>query len=456
MAQAASPCDTSRAMGIPQARSFQQATTSSQQNPRKVPRRRWNIAFLLAFGVIIGYFDRINIAVSENALHTTFGISLIEFGYLASAFSWTYAIMQMPAGVLLDRFGVRRVGRLSTFVWSIASFAGALAPGLGVFCVARFLLGAAEAPVFPANAKALGYWFPDRERSFAISFSDAAAKFSSAIGVPFLGLLLLHFGWRFTFAATGALSLVYFALFYVVYRNPREDPKLSREELDYIIAGGGAPEQPAHANRASLLGYLLLQPKVYGLALGWGAYNYSFFLFLNWLPSYLAIAHHMDLLHSVFYTSAPWLFATATDILIGGWMVEALIRRGYNANRVRRSVMIVGTAFGLAIFGAAHTTSPAFALCWISLGLGGLAAAAPVAWTVPSLIAPPGTVGTLASIANLSGQLAAISAPITTGYIVSATHSFNSAFVVAAAVLLIGIFGYAILLGPIDPIPTPI
>ena len=112
------------------------------------------MAFLLGFGVVIGFFDRINVAVSQDALHVSFGTSLIAFGYLSSAFSWTYALMQMPAGVLLDRFGIRRVGRISTFLWSIASFAAAISPGLGLFFGARFLLGAAEAPVFPGNAKA--------------------------------------------------------------------------------------------------------------------------------------------------------------------------------------------------------------------------------------------------------------------------------------------------------------
>jgi len=413
------------------------------------------MAFLLAFGVIISFFDRINLSVSQDALHDSFGLSLIAFGYLASAFSWTYAIMQMPAGILLDRFGVRRVGRVSTLLWSISSFAAAISPGLGVFFAARFLLGVAEAPTFPGNAKAIGHWFPQQERSLAISITDAAAKFSSAIGVPFLGLLLLHFGWRFTFATTGFLSLLYFALFYLLYRNPQEDTQLSRAELHYITEGAPQTETQTEAKGASSLWYLLTQRKVYGLALGWGAYNYSFFLLLNWLPSYLSIAHHMDLLHSAFYTSAPWLFATFTDIVVGGWLVDALIQRGWNANRVRQSVLIVGTAFGLAIFGAAHSDSSFAALCWISLALGGLAAAAPVAWTVPSLIAPRDSVGTLASIANLSGQLAAISAPIITGYIVSATHSFDSAFVTAAVILFVGIAGYAFLLGQIERIPEP-
>lgn len=425
-----------------------------------MPRRRWRVAFLLAFGVVIAYFDRINVSVSQEALHASFGISLITFGYLASAFSWTYALMQLPAGMLLDRFGIRLVGRSSTLLWSVASFAAAISPGLGVFFAARFLLGVAESPTFPANAKAVGLWFPKGERTLAVAITDAAAKFASALGVPLLGLLLLQFGWRFTFAATGFVSLLYFLLFFVIYRNPTEDRQLSPEEFNYINEGGSLPldasVKQTQADRWSLLFYLLRQPKVYGLALGWGAYNYSFYLLLNWLPSYLSIAHHMDLLHSVFYTSAPWMFATLTDLFVGGWLVDALIERGWNANRVRQSVLIIGTGFGLAIFGAAHPRNAAAALCWISLALGGLAAAAPVAWTVPSLIAPRDSVGTLASIANFSSQVAGVSAPIITGYIVAATHSFASAFIAAATILLLGIGGYVFLLGRIEPIPEPV
>ncbi len=420
-----------------------------------VPRRRHRIAFLLALGVLVNFFDRINLSVSRDALHVSFGLSLVAFGYLSSAFSWTYAAMQMPAGVLLDRWGVRRVGRISALLWSIASFAAALAPGLNWFFAARFLLGVSESPTFPANAKALGYWFTREERSLATAITDAAAKFSSAIGVPLIGLLLFYFGWRWSFAATGFISFLYFVLFYLVYRNPSEDKQLSPIERDFLIHGGAQLEDPLRAQRGSTLGYLLRQRKVYGLALGWGAYNYTFFLLLTWLPSYLSISLHGDLLHSAFYTSVPWLFATVTDLVVGGWLVDALIQRGCNANRVRQTVMVAGMAFGLAIFGAASAHSPAAALIWISLALGGLAAAAPVAWTVPSLISPRESVGTLASAVNFCGQVAAISAPIVTGYIVSGTHSFAAAFATATIILLLGIVGYIFLLGRIEPIPEP-
>jgi ACS family D-galactonate transporter-like MFS transporter len=418
-----------------------------------LPRRRWRIAFLLAFGVVIAFFDRINLSVSQAALHTSFGISLIAFGYLSSAFSWTYAAMQVPSGVLLDRLGVLRVGRIASFLWSVASFGAAMSTGIGTFVAARFVLGVAESPTFPANAKALGYWFPDQERSLATAITDAAAKFSSAIGVPFLGLLLLHFGWRWSFAATGLISLLYFGLFCWVYRNPSEDQRLSPEERQYILSGGAQKEGQSRAGSGASLVYLLQQRKVYGLALGWGAYNYTFFLLLTWLPSYLSISLRMDLLHSVFYTSVPWLFATVTDVVVGGWLVDALIARGWDSNRVRQTVLITCTSLGLGMLGAARAHSSTSALVWISIALGGLAAAAPVAWTVPSLISPRESVGRVGGIVNFAGQIAAITAPIITGYIVSATHSFASAFVTATVILLLGIAGYALLLGRIEAIP---
>jgi ACS family D-galactonate transporter-like MFS transporter len=425
-----------------------------------VPRRRWRIALLLAIGVLVNFFDRINLSVSRDALHESFGLSLIAFGYLSSAFSWTYALMQMPAGVLLDRWGVRRIGRVSALLWSISSFAAAVAPSLGWFFGARLLLGVSESPTFPANAKAVGYWFTRSERSLAMAITDAAAKFSTAIGVPLIGLLLLHFGWRWSFATTGFFSLCYFVLFYAIYRNPSEDRLLTADELEFIRRGGGSPENLKKEGRKKVTGqsslsYLLTQPKVWGLALGWGAYNYTFYLLLTWLPSYLSVSMHVDLFHSVFYTSVPWLFATITDLLVGGWLVDALIQRGYSANLVRQSVLVVGTAFGLAIYGAAGARTPLAALIWISLALGGLAAAAPVAWTIPSLIAPKESVGTLASIANLCGQLAAICAPIITGYVVSVSHHFAAAFITATVILLVGIGGYLFLLGRIEPIPEP-
>lgn len=405
--------------------------------------------------MLVNYFDRVNLSISRDALHEAFGISAVMFGYLSSAYNWTYAALQLPSGLLLDRFGVRRVGIFSTVIWSVASFAAALATGLGGLFGARFLLGIGEAPTFPAYAKATGYWFPKSERSLATATFDSMAKFSSAIGVPILGLLLLHFGWRWNFAATGIVSLVYFAVFSAYYKNPSQDAALSEIERTHIQRGGAQPEDQSRAAAGAPLGYLLRQPKVCGLAVGSAAYNYCFYLLLTWMPAYLSSELHLDLSHSVFYTSVPWIFATLTDLMVGGWLVDALIQRGWNAVRVRQAVLVGGTGMGLAIVGAARARTANEAVLWISIALAGLSAAAPVGWSMPSLIAPRESVGTIGGISNFCSQIAAIVAPIATGYIVSSTKSFSSAFIAAGIFLAIGIAGYVFLLGNMAPIAEP-
>jgi MFS family permease len=428
--------------------------TSNSKGNEQLGRRRWRIAWLLSVGVLVNYFDRVNLSVSHAALYTAFGVSNITFGYLAGAYNWTYAICQLPIGVLLDRFGVRRVGRISTAIWSVASFAAAVSTGVGSLFGSRLLLGIGEAPSFPANAKAIGRWFPPRERSFATAVFDAAAKFASALGVPIIGLLLLRVGWRWSFAATGLISLLYCLLFAKVYRDPQDDPLLTETERSHIadVAPGirDEPEPPAAS-----LGYLMRQRKVLGLALGFGSYNYVFYLLLTWLPSYLSFALHIDLLHSFLYTGVPWLFATVTD-LAGGWVSDTLIQHGWDASRVRKTVLVCGTAFGLGILGAVHAHTATRALLWISVSLGGLSAAAPVGWSIPSMIAPRGSVGSVGGIVNFSNQISGIAAPIITGYVVAATRSYAWAFGISAIYLLIGIASYMLLLGRIEPVPQQI
>jgi MFS family permease len=418
-----------------------------------IPRRRWRIAWLLGLGVLVNYFDRVNLSVSQAALFTAFGISSVTFGYLSGAYNWTYAMCQLPIGVILDKFGIRRVGRVSTLLWSIASFAAAISPSVGGLFGARFLLGVGEAPTFPANAKAIGRWFPPQERSFATSLFDSAAKFASAIGVPLIGLLLLRIGWRWSFAVTGLISFGYFLLFSRIFRDPQDDPELTQAERDYIEQAGTriADSAPIAEEPPVPLGTLLRERKVLGMVLGFGSYNYVFYLLLTWLPGYLSMQLHLDLMHSFLYTGFPWLIATAADLMIGGLLADALIQRGWDANRVRKTILVGGTACGLGILGAANAHSPLPALLWISLSIGGLSAASAIGWSIPSLIAPRSSVGSVGGIVNFSNQISGIAAPIVTGYLVQSLHSFAWAFGVSAIYLAIGIAAYLVLLGRIEP-----
>jgi MFS transporter, ACS family, D-galactonate transporter len=437
--------------------------TKGLETRTRIPRRRWRIAWLLGVGVLINYFDRVNLSVSHEALFATFGISNIVFGYLSSAYNITYCISQMPIGVILDNFGVKRVQRAGTLLWSLATFGAAVAPTLSSLFGARFLLGIGEAPTFPASTKAIGLWFPSRERSFSTAMFDAAAKFASVIGVPLVGFVLLNFGWRWSFALTGILSFIYFVFFWRIYRDPEEEPGLSPAERAYIAREddpgryAGETEVGLPSMRQHMLSLLRLlgRRKILGLFLGMGSYNYVFYLLLTWLPSYLSGALHIDLLHSFLYTSVPWVVATVTDLFIGGWLVDFLICRGFNSSLVRRIVLIGGTAFGLGILGAVHAQSAAQALLWISVSIGGLSAAAPVGWTVPSLIARRDDVGKVAGIMNFSNQVSGIAAPIATGYLVTAFHTYAWAFGIFAIYLVIGIAAYLFLLGKIELMSAP-
>lgn len=412
-------------------------------------RYRWTIGILLGVGVLVNYFDRVNLSVSHDALVTSFGITPAVFGQLSAAYSWTYAACQLPTGVLLDTFGVRRVSIVSILIWGLASVAAAFAPGVLLFFAARLLLGIGEAPTFPANAKAVGAWFPASERSLATSIFDSSAKLANAVGVPLLGLLLLRVGWRMSFGFTAALSFTYLLVFLWLYREPH------RFSMRNVVLQGDTEGDPQASLAPPLpLGRLLRERKVLGLAIGSGSYNYVFYLLLTWLPTYLAQALHVPLRQTFLLTGAPWLFAAVCGLFIGGLLVDGLIKRGFNAPRVRFAVLVGGTVCGLGIAGAILAHDALTALLPISLAIGGLSAASPVLWSTPSLLVPNSSTGKVGGILNFSNQISAIAAPIITGITVQRTHSYTWAFGIAAAYLVIGILAYLVLLRRIEPLPA--
>ncbi len=422
----------------------------------RVTNLRWGIAVLLGIGVLVNYFDRVNLTVAGPSLRSEFGINEIGFGYLLSGFSWTYAVLQIPIGVFLDRYGVVFIGRVTTFLWSVASGLTALATGFGTIFASRLLLGVAETPTFPINAKATGYWFPVKERGLATAIFDSAAKLATGIGIPMVSFILYRSGWRMTFVVTAILSFLFFVAFYVFYRNPSEDKRLTHAEREYIKEGGAQPEGLTTAgNVGAALGYLLRQRKVWGLTIGFAAYGYSFYLLLTWLPGYLVKTYQMDVITSGGYAMIPWIVAAIADLIVGGWLVDYLVKRGYEQTRVRKTIIVIGMLMGLTIIGATTTTNPNVAIFWITVALTGLACTAPIGWSIPALIAPKGSVGSIGGIMNFFNNVMGIAAPIVTGYIVADTKSFTNAFIAAAVVLLIGIVSYVWVLGKIEPIPDP-
>jgi ACS family D-galactonate transporter-like MFS transporter len=422
-------------------------------NAPGVPGRRWRIGAVLALGVLINYFDRVALPVAVPQLQHDLSLNAAQIGILLSAFAWSYGALQIPIGMVLDRFGVKSIGRLSAGLWGIASAITALATGYWSLFVGRLLLGVAEAPSFPASSKATGYWFPRCERGLATAIFDASQKFGNVIGVPIVAFTIFALGWRAGFLVTAGLSFVYFGLFWVFYRDPSEDRGLSDVERAYIDEGGAAKEGVVRASKDAMLGYVLRSRKVWGLTIGFGAYGYSMNLFTSWLPAYLVQTMHVNIIRSAAFTMIPWTCATVADLVIGGWAIDFFIKRGHDETVVRKTVLVCGMLTGLSVFGAVFTTVPFWALLWITLSLSGLAAAAPAGWSIPSLIAPRGGTGTVGGIMNFLNSVMGVVSPIVTGFIVLSTGSFSSAFVVAGVVLVIGIFSYVFVLGRIEPIP---
>jgi len=422
---------------------------------RILPKRRWTIGVLLGAGVLVNYFDRINLSVAAPQLQHDLGLTPTQMGLLFSAFFWSYSMFQLPGGLVLDRYGIKTVGRWGAFLWAWASAATALASGYGGIFAARLLLGIAEAPGMIGNQKATGYWFPRHERSRSTAIFDSCAKFSNVIGVPLVAFFIVQFGWRWGFGITAILSLAYFAAYWIIYRDPSQDKHLSEAEHVYILAGGATPEGLPPAGQVQMLGYVLRNRKVWAHTVGYAAYGYSFYLFLTWLPGYMVQTLHMSILKSAAFSTIPWIFASLSDLLIGGFLVDYFIARGHNDTKVRKTVIVAGMTVGLAVFGATFTTDPVWAVTWITIALSGLSAAAPVASSIVSLISPRGGTATVGGFVNLVNNLMGVAAPVTTGFIVGITHSFSGAFLVAGIVLVVGIVSYVFVLGPIEPIPDP-
>lgn len=413
---------------------------------------RWGIGLLLGAGTVVNYLDRTNISVAGQHMAQEYGWTNTELGLLFSAFFWSYTLAQIPVGALLDKIGVKWITRIGTLLWTIATIFTAFLGGFAAIFAMRIILGITEAPAFPANSKATGYWFPLHERSLATSLFDGAAKFSNVIGVGISTWAILNWGWQGAFIVTGIVNLVFAVVFWIFYRDPWEHKKLTTEELNYIENNGAQVQGQAKGDFLSNLLVIYKSRKVWGLTIGFMCYGYAFYLFLTWLPNYMMQQLHVSLAKGGWYTIVPWIVATITDVLIGGWAVDYFINRGYNSNKVRKTILVLGMFFGAFILLVPTTNDPVLQVTYISIALGGLSFSAPVGWSIPAIIAPKGMVGSVGAFMNFFNNITGVAAPIITGILIDSTGSFNAGFVLAGALILLGMFSYVFILGNITTI----
>ncbi|MFC9841560.1 MFS transporter [Rhodococcus sp. NPDC127530] len=418
---------------------------------------RWKIAVLLGSGILINYIDRLSISVTQAPLSEEFGLSATEFGLISAAFLWSYAIMQIPAGMLLDRFGVKKVWGAAAALWAIASVLTAMATGAWVIILARIFLGVAEAPAMPGAMKASGIWFPRHERALCTAIFDSGTRLANVIGLPMVAFAVATWGWREAFWLQAALSVAFLVGFVKIYGGPKamfSKSAVTEAEYEYIVAGGASAEDVRPADSVATIGYLLRQRKVWGLSLGLAGAGYVLWMLLTWLPGYMQTGMNKSVLQSGMYAAIPALVMFLAELTIGGYLVDRLISRGADGNKVRKLTIVIGMLVAMLTVGAAFTQNATASIIWIALGSAGIALVYVTTNSLPALIAPEGSAGALGAIMNCINLLAGVAAPIVTGIIVDVTGSFQFAFILGGIALVGGLCSYLVLMGNIEPIPA--
>lgn len=379
-------------------------------------RRIRNVAVgLLVLAGCINFMDRSAVSIALPEIRADLHLSAGEAGLLLSAFAWSYAVAQLPAGSLVDRLGARAALAGGLAVWSAVQMATALVTGLGSFVAARVALGLGKSPMFVGGARVCADRFAPRERAVPLGLLNASASLGPAIAPLVLTPLMLWLGWRISFAVLGAAGLGVAAIWGLVYRN---------------AAAGG--ERPRIAGPAEWL-MLLRQRSVCGLLLGFGGTVYMTWLYVTWLPGYLHDAWHMSLARADIWSALPQLCGFFGAIG-GGWLSDRLTT--VLDERAARQLPLAYGLYAAAAFSvlAAVSGSAGLAIAAVSGALFAANMATTSGWTLAASLAPAALIATVEAMANIGGSVGGSLAPLLTGGLVQETGSFGPALLLAAAI----------------------
>ncbi len=412
-------------------------TTLPAPSPRLRGRQTLTLALLVVCGVI-NYLDRATLAVANEFIRADLGLSLGQMGLLLSAFSWSYALCQLPVGALVDKIGPRWLLGIGLLLWSLAQAAGGLASTFGYFVLARIALGIGEAPHCPAAARAVSNGFPPRARGTPTGIFNSASPLGMALAPLCLPPLILATSWHWAFFVTGALGIVAAIAWVGLYRDPvraqmRDD---ERAYLEVAEAGAAAPKTSFAAWCA-----LFRHRTTWGMMLGFFGSVYLNWVYLTWLPGYLRAEHHMDLAYAGIAAAIPFLCGFA-GALVAGWASDRVVRHAASPISGRRNA-VVATMLGMVAFTipAALVESNVLAVACIAMVIFLANASSACAWSLATVAAPPSRIASLGAIQNFGGFLGGALAPVLTGYIAQG-WSFVPALLTGAAIAFGGAMAY--------------
>jgi MFS transporter, ACS family, glucarate transporter len=416
-------------------------------------RVRLFIVTVLFLVTTVNYADRATLSIAGTALSKELHLDSIAMGYVFSAFGWSYVIAQVPGGWLLDRYGSRWVYALSIIAWSIVTllqgsvgfFSGGTA--IIVLFALRFLVGLAEAPSFPANARIVAAWFPGNERGTASAFFNSGQYFATVLFAPLMGWIAHDFGWRYVFYVMGVLGLIVGIVWIKT---------INEAEFDYIRDGGALVDLDGPQDtrikdggpKWDHLRQLLSNRMMLGVYLGQYCINTLTYFFLTWFPVYLVKERGLNILQAGFVATLPALCGFIGGVL-GGVISDYILRKTNSLTLARKVPIVGGMLLSMAIIGCNYVDSQAMvvglmALAFFGKGIGALG------WAVVSDTSPKEAGGISGGLFNTCGNLSSITTPIVIGYILAATGSFAGALVFVGANALVAAFAYLVIVGKIE------
>jgi MFS transporter, ACS family, glucarate transporter len=421
---------------------------------------RWVVLAMLFTITTINFACRATVSIAAPSLQTALHLSSVQMGYIFSAFAWSYVVAQLPGGWLLDRFGSKTTYFLALTLWSLFTvFQGAVGFLTGgaamiAFFALRLLLGAAEAPAFPANGRLTSAWFPAGERGLASAIFNSAQYSGTALFAPLIGWIVHSFGWQYAFVAIGGLGLVLAAFWNKIVYGPKDHPWINRAEFEYIKAGGALVEVDAKrvggekVRTMACIKELLSSRMLLGLYIFQYCINVLTYFFITWFPVYLVQARHMTILKAGFVAALPAVCGFIGGVL-GGWLSDRLIESKVPISAARKIPIVFGMLLAMSMIASNYVQSDTLVVLFMSLSFFGKGIGA-LGWAVVSDTSPKQAGGLSGALFNTFGNVAGIVTPIVIGYIVETTGSFNGALVFVIINAAIAIVAMLLIVGKIQ------
>jgi sugar phosphate permease len=423
------------------------ASDTKPHKPRRIAGIQIITVSILSIAGVINYIDRGSLAIANTTIRADLGISATRMGVLLSIFSLSYAISQLPMGILLDRFGERLILGAGMFLWSLTQTATGFVRGFASFVGARVGLAVGESPFVVAAVKAVNDWFDVRDRATPMGIVNASTTLGQAISPPLLTITMLAFGWRGMFMLIGIPGLLLSIMWFAFYRD-RKDVSLNKSELVYLEATG----REDNSSRISLSQWwgLFRKRTVWGLMLGFGGINYTVWLYMSWMPNYLEAEHHVSVAKTGMIAVIPFSCG-AVGMLLSGIIADFLVRSGIPPIRSHRTLLVIGmTCSAACTLLVPYVPAATGAAITIGLALFFTYLAGNSGWGLVQSIAPRGIVGSVATIQNFGSFVCASFAPVITGWLLDRTHSFHLTLVICSVVSILGALSYLLIVK--DPI----